>query len=121
VIINCPYPPSVNAAYRTFRNRVILSKVGREYIDNFLSQFKNTFVSNSILPLKGRLRVRYDVYAPDNRRRDLANLDKLLSDCITKCGVWEDDSNIDDLRFIRQPIDRENPRVIATIEELTNE
>jgi len=32
--------------------------------------------------------------------------------------VWEDDSNIDDLRFVRQHFDKENPRIIATIEEL---
>lgn len=118
MIIECPYPPSVNSAYRIFKNRIILSKIGREYIDTFLFKFKNKFATETNLPLRGKLNVRYDVYPPDNRRRDIANLDKLLSDCLTKCGVWEDDSNIDDLRFVRQHFDKENPRIIATIEEL---
>ncbi len=53
--------------------------------------------------LECRLAVVYKIYPPDKRQRDLGNLDKLLSDCFTKAGVWADDSLIDDLRFLRNP------------------
>lgn len=116
---HCPYPPSVNSIYRTFRNRIIISKLGREYIEDCIRGLKYQMSIKEIqFPLTSKLRVRYDVHCPDGRRRDLANLDKVLSDCFTKAGVWTDDFNIDDLRFVRGSIDREFPCIVATIEEL---
>jgi len=44
------------------------------------------------------------VNAPDKRRRDLDNLPKALLDGLTHSGIWDDDSQIDDLRIMRGEI-----------------
>lgn len=102
ISIKVPWPVSVNAAYRTFRNRMILSRQGRDYKDTCIQHIMvERHFTQADFPLLGRLKVVYEVYQPDKRRRDLANLDKLLSDCMTSGGVWEDDSQIDIITFDR--------------------
>jgi crossover junction endodeoxyribonuclease RusA len=92
-----PYPPSVNKLYRTVHNRIILSKAGRQYkIDctaAILTQGKVRFSG----------RVAYVIYAhmPDRRTRDLSNLTKIVEDTLTYAGVWDDDSQVDDMRVVR--------------------
>ena len=56
------------------------------------------------MPATDRLAVTIRVYPPDRRRRDLDNLTKSILDLLTKAKVWIDDSQIDDLRIIRQNI-----------------
>ena len=48
---------------------------------------------------QGKLCVEIEAYRPDKRRRDLDNLLKAALDACTSAGVWEDDSNIVDLRI----------------------
>ena len=49
----------------------------------------------------GRLSVTIAAPMPDRRRRDLDNLLKCALDCLTKAGIWEDDSTIDVLTITR--------------------
>ena len=37
--------------------------------------------------------VSYVLHAPDNRARDQGNVLKVVDDCLTRSGVWVDDSN----------------------------
>lgn len=125
-----PYPPSVNSVYRIFKNRILISEKGREYIELCISVIKDYMcitdrdakilnpIHTTLFPLEKKLSVIYDVYPPDARRRDLANLDKVISDCCTKAGLWSDDFNIDKLQFNRRDVNRKTPCIIATIEEL---
>ncbi|MEY4713325.1 MAG: hypothetical protein RIS88_2775 [Pseudomonadota bacterium] len=39
---------------------------------------------------------------PDRRRRDLDNTLKATQDAMTHAGIWDDDSQIDDLRIVRK-------------------
>lgn len=92
------WPPSVNQYWRIFRNRMILSAAGREYrklaVGQVLAQLKN------VIMLKGKpLRVTIEAWRPDNRRRDLDNLLKAALDALAYAGVYEDDSQIRDLRI----------------------
>lgn len=122
ISIKVPWPISVNAAYRTFRNRMILSREGRDYKDTCIQHIMvERHFTLAEFPLRGRLKVVYEVYQPDNRRRDLANLDKLLSDCMTTAGVWVDDSQIDIIIFDRwkKKIVKDG-LIIANIEVLDN-
>ncbi len=113
-LITVPWPPSVNAAYRVFKNRIILAKVGRDYQETAIpiiqSQLRKCLYTS--------LSVTYWIYPPDKRKRDLANLDKILSDCMTKAGVWHDDSQIDDFRFKRMP-EVTGGAIVAEIELLS--
>jgi crossover junction endodeoxyribonuclease RusA len=47
--------------------------------------------------------VRVEIIAamPDRRRRDLDNIQKAILDALTHAGVWEDDSQVDDIRVFR--------------------
>ena len=51
--------------------------------------------------IAGRLSVAYKLHAPDRRRFDIANREKVLSDALTKSGVIADDSQIDLLTLLR--------------------
>lgn len=51
-------------------------------------------------PITGRLRLLAVVHMTRNGG-DVANREKALCDSMTECGVWLDDEQIDDVRFIR--------------------
>lgn len=95
-MITLPWPPSVNQMWRMFRNRLIISKVGREYRKAVAEQIQ---IQDAAKELKGALRVSIVAYRPDNRKRDLDNLYKGVLDSLTHAKVWEDDSQIVDLRI----------------------
>lgn len=95
-MITLPWPPSVNRMWRMFRNRWLISKVGREYRKAVAEQIQ---IQDAAKELKGALRVSITAYRPDNRKRDLDNLYKAVLDSLTHAKVWEDDSQIVDLRI----------------------
>lgn len=94
-----PWPPSNNHYYTVVRGRKILSKAGRDYATSAVVACAGQ--GRPAKPLSGRLRVEVVVCPPDRRKRDLDNLAKPVLDALTKGGVIEDDSLIDDLRFVR--------------------
>lgn len=114
ITIEIPFPPSVNSLYRTFRNRVILSKSGREWYKVNLPLIVKQRVGKVF---STRLSITMSVYPPDKRRRDLDNLLKVAQDCLTKAEVWVDDSLIDELYIKRFPVDY-RPRIDVTIKEM---
>ena len=61
------------------------------------------------------LQVVIAAHFPDVARRDLDNLFKAPLDALAKAGVYDDDSQIVDLRIFRAGLDRENPRLIVWI------
>lgn len=69
-------------------------------------------------PLEGPVRFVATLYEPDRRtRRDIVNLGKLVQDSLTKVA-YLDDSQIDDARWIRGPVDVDRPRLEITITPL---
>lgn len=68
-------------------------------------------------PFSGRVCLTVRVFAPDSRRRDIANYRKCLTDALE--GVaYVNDAQIDDERWTRGAIDRDRPRAEITVEEL---
>ena len=49
-------------------------------------------------PIAAPVAVVYDFHRPDNRRRDVFNLEKAVSDLLVDAGILEDDSQIWDGR-----------------------
>lgn len=90
-----PYPPSVNGYWRTFRNRQIISKRGREY--------RKAVQAAVGIPTRhtGRLAVSILLFPPDRRRRDLDNALKAALDGMAHAGLYDDDSQIDRLEVQR--------------------
>lgn len=98
--LTLPWPPSVNTYWRTFQGRMIISANGRQYRKDVADQ---VLIQRGAKHIAGKVRVVIEAWRPDNRRRDLDNLLKAVLDGCTHAGVWEDDSNIVDLRIYWAP------------------
>jgi len=96
ITLTLPWPPSVNKYWRTFQGRMIISAEGRSYRKAVADQ---VLIQRGAKHYTGKMRVQIEAFRPDNRRRDLDNLLKAVLDGCTHAGVWEDDSNIVDLRI----------------------
>ena len=99
MILELPYPPSVNGYWRSFNGRQIISAKGREYREHVTLILR----SQQIERMEGRLAVSIILHPPDKRRRDLDNVLKSLCDSLQHGGAYEDDSQIDELRIMRGP------------------
>jgi crossover junction endodeoxyribonuclease RusA len=91
-----PWPPSVNTYWRNFDGRMIISAKGREYREEVGDQI---MLQKKACHFAGKLRVVIEAWRPDKRRRDLDNLLKATLDGLAHAGVYEDDSQIVDLRI----------------------
>ena len=93
--LTLPWPPSLNTYWRTYQGRMILSEKGRAYrrfvMEQCLLQRVDTFT--------GLIKVEIVAFRPDNRKRDLDNLLKAVLDGMAKALIYEDDSQIRDLRI----------------------
>lgn len=97
--LTLPYPPSVNTYWRHVGERVLISSKGRSYR---LDVATSVIVSRSPRQ-QGRLAIEVDLYPPDKRRRDIDNTLKALLDSLQHGGLYEDDSQIDELCVRRHP------------------
>lgn len=98
ISLTLPWPPSVNHYYARNKNgSVRIDKAGETY----RRQVGWLCASKSIKPIEGRLAVMVELMPPDKRRRDLDNSMKCLLDAMQHGGVYDDDSQIDDLHIIR--------------------
>lgn len=109
-----PLPPSVNGLYRTIPGgrgrppRIILSADGRAWVKTASPMIQAQLGDWD--KLTGLVEVHYWFYFLDLHRRDAFNYEKLLSDTLTKCGVWHDDCQIYD-GHVHKRLDRASPRV----------
>ena len=100
-IIKLPYPPSVNAYWRHFRGRTVLSKTGRE----FKTAVAECVVAQNI-PKFGtkRLEMTLWLYPRSKLVTDLDNRLKAVLDGLEEAGVYDNDSQIDVLMIQRGEI-----------------
>lgn len=106
IILELPYPPSVNSYYRSPRTgplagRTLISQKGRDYRK---AAYQSVLQHKARKAPRGRLSVGVVLYAPDRRKRDIDNPIKSLLDALTHAGVIEDDSLIDKLAIERGPV-----------------
>ena len=100
-----PWPPSVNQLHAPFVN----PKTGRPGIrlTSKAKRYKRLAAGHLMIQrltlrkLTGDLRCTITARPPDNRRRDMSNLDKIVHDCITDAQVWIDDSQATDTRVVK--------------------
>ncbi len=98
IILNIPFPPSLNTYWRNVSGRVLISKKGRDYRRAVVQQVAQN------KPIKGRLSAEIIAFPPDRRRRDLDNMLKAVLDALQHAGVYEDDSQIDSLKIMRSAV-----------------
>ena len=112
-----PWPPSINHYWRHVKIgksiRTLISAEGREY--------KNAVAAACVEQkaprgLKGRIAMTIKLSPPDKRRRDIDNVLKAVCDSLTYAHVWDDDSQIDDLRIYRDSCMQDGQAVIDIYE-----
>jgi crossover junction endodeoxyribonuclease RusA len=79
---------------------MIIRARGREYRETVGDQMT---MQKQVKHFKKPLRVVIEAWRPDRRRRDLDNLLKATLDGLAHAGVYEDDSQIVDLRIYWAP------------------
>lgn len=87
-----PFPPSVNAWKTPFRNRMILSKRGREYRKQVNTELEMLGLAGE--NLQGNLSVSLTLNPPTLRRYDIDNFTKSLFDAFTLSNFWGDDEQV---------------------------
>ena len=90
VVLELPWPPSVNHYWRMGHNRIYLGAEGRRYKAMVAGIVRHA----GLTPLDGDVSIEMEAYPPDRRRRDLDNLQKALWDSLGKAGLYDDDSQV---------------------------
>ena len=93
VILDLPYPPSINHYWRRVGHRTLISREGRAFRRNVCALLGGN--SPRKPPSGGRIALAMDAVPPDRRRRDMDNIQKPVLDALEHAGVYEDDSQID--------------------------
>lgn len=123
ITLRLPYPPSVNTYWRH-----VLAKKGRAVMTYIAEKGKHYRASvqghiwqeygMDFAMLTSRLAVSIECIMPDRRKRDIDNVPKAVLDALAFAGVYEDDSQIDQLVVTRLHV--EPPGCVdVTIQELT--
>tara|TARA_R110002111_G_scaffold119229_2_gene182134 strand:- start:99 stop:452 length:354 start_codon:yes stop_codon:yes gene_type:complete len=94
-----PWPPSVGGCWRVFRNRLILSKRGREYRKEAIERLKELGLHKELLD--GELSVSLVLNPPTLRRYDIDNFNKALFDSLSHGEFWVDDEQVTSLKIIK--------------------
>lgn len=113
--LKLPVPLSVNSIYRAWKGRMLLSKKGREWAKLVIPMIREQ--ANGMY-FTGRIAVEYRYAFKTNAKCDIFNYEKILSDCLTKAGIWNDDSQIDDGRVIRLPVCKADPHCEVIVDAI---
>ena len=93
-----PWPPSTNSAVRCYQGRAILSKPYRDWrkaADAMLAE------NGGRRGIEGRVHLSVEARPGSRRRYDLDNRLKAVQDALTRCGVWNDDEQVDSLEAVK--------------------
>ena len=130
--IELPWPPTNNNYWRHVvvgkRQKVrggvaVLNPRGGNYVSEKGKAYRGNviglvFAAGDVPDFRdGSLVVNIFAYPPDRRERDLDNLPKAVLDSLTHAGIWANDSQIDDLRIRRAPVEK-GGRIYVTVEHL---
>lgn len=98
IVLNLPFPPSVNTYYRRGAHATYMSKQGREY-----KKAVAEYISESNTPKLGAARLSLEIvlWPKDKRKYDIDNRIKALLDSLQDAGVFDDDEQIDQINVYR--------------------
>lgn len=108
--LTLPFPPSANNLHFVAGRRKVLSKRGRQYYADVAALVMETGYPKAP---PGRLAVVVEVHPSSRRRLDIMNFEKALFDSLKHAGVIEDDSLIDDCRFLRRGVVKGGKMVVT--------
>lgn len=110
--INDILPLSVNAAYRTWQGRILISKKGRDFKKE-IAKALECYNNHKIM---GNIKMSIEYFFKDKRCRDIDNYQKVLIDCM-KDILFEDDKMIDEL-YLKKHIGCGFNKIIINIEKI---
>ncbi|MGO2334319.1 RusA family crossover junction endodeoxyribonuclease [Providencia sp.] len=88
-----PFPPSVNACWRTVKGRMLLSEQGRRFRANAVAAVYDQ-LRKIPKAITEDVSVIVKMYPPTKQRRDIDNYLKAAFDALTHAKVWEDDDQV---------------------------
>lgn len=103
ISLSLPYPPTLNHLYPTGKHgkrfKSAEYKRWTKVAEAMFYEQHPHFLVEPVPTIKGKVGVHMIFGRPDKRKRDLANLEKAVSDFLVHVGVIEDDCLIDQLRM----------------------
>jgi len=98
IVLELPFPPSVNTYYIRGAHATYMSKAGREY-----KQAVAEYIASGDFPKMGdkRLCVSMVIRPRDKRVFDIDNRIKSVLDSLQDAGLFDDDSQVDELCIYR--------------------
>lgn len=102
ILLDLPYPPSVNHYWGQAGNRRFIGKKGQQ----FRLAVAEACADSKVQALDGKLSVHVALYPPDRRRRDIDNVLKSLLDACEHAGCFENDNQVEELHIVRQEIQK---------------
>lgn len=106
MIIELPYPPSINHSHYGNHRLTKAVRDFRSYVKTLVFIYRKKCPSD--LPFRSDVRCWIELYLPDRRRRDSDNPIKPLWDALTGAGVWLDDSQVVEFNVRRIKKDQHN-------------
>src|SRR6056300_1078289 len=110
--INDILPLSMNATYRTWKGRILISKKGREFKKEIEKEIE-CYTNKKII---GNIKMSIEYFFKDRRCRDIDNYQKVLIDCM-KNVLFEDDKMIDEL-YLKKHIGCGFNKIIININKI---
>jgi Holliday junction resolvase RusA-like endonuclease len=93
ITVTLTFPPSANRLWRNIMGKTIKSEEYRDWIKLNDAQYLAQSAGRGWRTITGPYHLTILATAPDNRRRDLANLEKATSDFLQHAGAVKDDCN----------------------------
>ena len=115
MIIELPFPPSLNTYWRHIGSRTLLSAKGRQYREDVQASVWAALGLTHVT-LTGRLRVSLLLNAPTRQKRDIDNYPKAVLDGLQHAGVFADDEQIDVLEIVRGEVKKDSGVVVQIVE-----
>lgn len=120
-----PWPPSVNHYWRHVGHKTLLSAEGRSYRRTVAAALLDQstelgFLAGITRPTiyTAALAVTITAHQADSRRRDLDNLAKATLDAMQHAGLYEDDSQINELTIRRAHAPAKPSFLTVTVEPI---
>ncbi|HGJ5854554.1 RusA family crossover junction endodeoxyribonuclease [Arsenophonus nasoniae] len=94
MIVELPFPPSVNTYWLRLKTHICLSPEARAFKGEAVNIIKAAQEKYGTQLFDGDVIVKMSLYLPDKRQRDVDNYSKGVLDALTDAGVWNDDSQV---------------------------
>lgn len=88
-----PFPPSVNACWRTVNGKMLISEKGRRFRASAIAAVYDQLRKRP-KAITEHVSVIVKMYPPTNHRRDIDNYLKAPFDALTHANIWKDDDQV---------------------------